>query len=110
MKTLLNLMFLLVILALGVPQEAQASCCSTEDSSCSVEEVKQEHQEHHNHDKPCGNNCCDCICCGSISFLFLKKAAPAIEASQEYHPLVFQYKSLHDALFSALIWQPPKLG
>ncbi len=109
MKTLLNLMFLLVILVLGVPQEAQASCCSTEDSSCTID-FDQDHDEHHNHDEPCGNNCCDCICCGSISFLFLKKAAPATETSQEYHPLIFQYKSLHDALFSASIWQPPKLG
>lgn len=88
----------------AMPQQVQASCCSSE-TSCQTEATS----DHHN--EPCGSSTCDCICCGSVSVLLLKKVTLEEEASPSHNKKVIStYTSLKGTLFHTSIWQPPRLG
>lgn len=105
MKYFINILVLFLVFTVSFPPQAEASksCCSTE-SSCHQGEGEDDHQE-----KPCGSNSCDCICCGSISFILSKKQTTPIEAELEIFTKDFLYQSLEGAVFNSIIWQPPKV-
>jgi len=86
-----------------VKYDLSASCCSSEES-CHTEASEGHHQE------PCGDTTCDCMCCGSISFVLLKKDIPEAKTLTDFQPISFSYKSLQGSIFHSMIWQPPRLG
>lgn len=102
-KNIFNILSLLFILVIALPQEAFADHCASGDV-CHLDMQNEQGED------PCGSSTCHCICCGSITIILLKNVLEEPEAPKDFYFLATTHPSFHSSNFLSTIWQPPRLG